>query len=91
MAKKGSKRLFGPLEMVKRHPNDAFWLMISGAVVGLFVAKAVPAVRSAFGLSGYVSVQRFRCPKTGRLITRDNCGGCPDQGSCPLYLRRVQG
>lgn len=88
---KQSKRLPGPFEIVVKRPSSAFWLIFSGAVIGLFVAKAVPAVRSAFGLSGYVSVQRFRCPKTGRLITRDGCGGCEDRGSCPMHLRRIQG
>lgn len=96
MAKKKShgrsqSREPGLITAVQKQPTTSMWLMVGGALVGLFVASAVPAVRRVFGMSGLGSATRFRCPKTGNMITKDDCRGCEDQGHCPLYLKKMQG
>jgi hypothetical protein len=42
----------GPIKAIQRQPTTSLWLMVGGAVLGLFVAAAVPAVRNIFGMAG---------------------------------------
>lgn len=46
-------RAMGPIKAIQKQPTTSLWLMVGGAVIGLFVAAAVPAVRNIFGMAGY--------------------------------------
>jgi len=45
-------RAMGPIKAIQRQPTTSLFLMFGGAVIGLFVAAAVPAVRNMFGMAG---------------------------------------
>jgi hypothetical protein len=81
-------RAMGPIKAIQRQPTMSLWLMFGGALLGLLVAKAVPAVRSIFGLAAYIQgPRRFRCPMTGRVITRDLCENCGRRWECKDYIK----
>ena len=42
----------GPIRAIQRQPTTSLYLLFGGAILGLFVAKAVPAVRNMFGMAG---------------------------------------
>jgi hypothetical protein len=42
----------GPIKAIQRQPTTSLYLLFGGAILGLFVAKAVPAVRNIFGMAG---------------------------------------
>jgi hypothetical protein len=92
-SKKSGLEKIGPIKAIQSQPTTSLWLMLGGAVIGLVVAKMIPAVRNVFGLSGLSAkpVQWFKCPLTGK--SRPGCGPdcwrCWNRWSCPTWRKGI--
>lgn len=81
----------GPIKAIQRQPTTSLYLLFGGAILGLFVAKAVPAVRNIFGMAGLGTP--YWCPRRQAWINPGlgDYRPVPTSDTFPWYLYGSRG